>query len=143
MRYCDTSLQCSISRDTFSERLAPPKMVLVDVSDIFYFFLLGGGERGARGAKIGFLRKIPGGGRVPTRGGEGPGGWLRGAWGGGAKYFFSGPKCPPRKFSELCVLLFFLGKSTKSSQNPGLGSEFLATPRGQRNRTGPIANSSD
>ena len=31
-----------------------------------------------------------------ARGREGPGGCLPGIWGwGGAKYFFSGPKCPP------------------------------------------------
>ena len=41
-----------------------------------------------------------------------------------------------RIFSELCVLLFFLGKSTKCSQNPGLVKEFSATPRGQLNWTG-------
>ena len=34
-------------------------------------------------------------------------------------------------------------KSTKCSQNPGLVNEFPATPRGQLNWTGPIANSSD
>ena len=34
-------------------------------------------------------------------------------------------------------------KSTKCSQNPGLVNEFSATPRGQLNWTGPIANSSD
>ena len=81
--------------------LSPPKFHtiqnLVDVSDIFIFFLLGGGERGVRGAGRG-------GGRFfienPRRGGL-PGGWGRGArgagrvfagnvGGGGAKYFFSG-----------------------------------------------------
>ena len=54
---------------------------------------------------------------------------------------FRGPD--RRKFSELCVLLFFLGKSTKCSQNPGLVNEFSATLQGQLNWTGPIANSSD
>ena len=34
-------------------------------------------------------------------------------------------------------------KSTKCSQNPGLVNEFSATPRGQLNWTGPIANGSD
>ena len=48
-----------------------------------------------------------------------------------------------RKFSELCVLLFLLGKLTKCSQNPGLVSQFSATARGQLNRTGPIANGSE
>ena len=37
---------------------------------------------------------------------------------------------------------FFLEKSTKCSQNPGLVNEFSATPRGHLNWTGPIANSS-
>ena len=48
-----------------------------------------------------------------------------------------------RTFSELSVLLFFLGKMTKCSQNPGLVNQFSATPRGQLNWTGPIANGSD
>ena len=48
-----------------------------------------------------------------------------------------------RKFSELCVLLRFLGKKTKCSLNPGLVNELSATPRGQRNWTGPIANGSE
>ena len=46
----------------------------------------------------GFLWKIPGGG-VFSRRGEGPGGCLQRIGdflGGGAKYFFSGPKRPPR-----------------------------------------------
>ena len=34
--------------------------------------------------------------RAGGAGGRGPGGCLRGLWGGGAKYFFSGPKSPPR-----------------------------------------------
>ena len=45
---------------------------LVDVSDIFFFFLLGDGEGGVRGAGggrgIGFLLKSPGGGGSPGRG---------------------------------------------------------------------------
>ena len=39
--------------------------------------------------------------------------------------------------------VFSWEKSTKCSQNPGLVNEFSATPRGQLNWTGPIANSSD
>ena len=35
------------------------------------------------------------------------------------------------------------GKSTKCSPNPGLANEYSATPRGQLNWTGPIANSSE
>ena len=54
---------------------------------------------------------------------------------------FRGPDW--RKFSELCVLLFFLGKTDKMLQNPGLVNQFSATPRGHLNWTGPIANGSD
>ena len=74
----------------------------MDVSDIFYFFLLGEGEGGVRGARQGGDRFCI---ENPRRGqfrGEGPrgregvcgelGNFLGG---GGAKYFFSGPKCPP------------------------------------------------
>ena len=76
----------------------------MDVSDIFYFsFLLGEGEGGVRGAKRGgegrFLLKIPGGGGGSRRGRGFPGGLFGaiGEFGGGSKYFFSGPKRPPRK----------------------------------------------
>ena len=61
----------------------------MDVSDIFYFFLLGGGEGGVRGAGKGrgdFLLKIPGGGgstRGWRRGGRGAGRVFAGIWGGG------------------------------------------------------------
>ena len=78
--------------------------ILVDVSDIFYFFCPGrkGEVRGA--GRRGALLKIPGGGGVSRRRAEGPGGSLRqiGEFGegGGAKYFFSGPKCPPRDFKR-------------------------------------------
>ena len=77
--------------------------ILVDISDMFYFSARGSGK-GVRGAGRGrgddFLLKIPGGGGVPGgwgRGGEGLGGCLR-VIGGGAKYFFSGPKFPPSYF---------------------------------------------
>ena len=70
----------------------------MDVSD--FIFLLGGGEGGVRGERVGvvsFLLQIPGGGVSREGGGaSGPGGCLPKIWGGGAKYFFSGPKCPPR-----------------------------------------------
>ena len=54
-----------------------------------YFFCSGEGEvRGDReGGGVGFLLKIPGRGGVSQEGG--------GNGGGGAKYSFSGPKCPP------------------------------------------------
>ena len=77
----------------------------MDVSDIFNFFICSGrgkGESEARGAGGGgfdFLLKIPGGGSPGGGGAEGRGGCLRRTGelgGGGAKYFCSGPKCPPR-----------------------------------------------
>ena len=63
---------------------------LVNVSDIFYFFLLGGGERGVRGAGRGgatFIENPSRGGGVfwaggAGEGGEGPGGCLLGGGGG-------------------------------------------------------------
>ena len=72
----------------------------MDVSDIFYFFCSGGGrgfeapERG-EGGRI-FIENPTRGGSAGGEGGEGPGGCLRGIGGGGGKYFFSGPKFPPR-----------------------------------------------
>ena len=75
----------------------------MDVSDIFYFFfLLGEGNGRVRGARRGggsFLLKMPrrgGGGRDRGAGTVFAANW--GIWegGGGAKYFFSGPKRPPR-----------------------------------------------
>ena len=74
---------------------------LADVSDIFCFFCSGRGKGESRRRRrwgIGFLLKSPGGG-PPGREGRGAGrvsaaNW--GIWGGGAKYFFGGPKCPPR-----------------------------------------------
>ena len=75
----------------------------VDVSDIFYFFCSGGqkGEFEAPGAAGGddFLLKIPGGGGSPGR--VGVAGRGAGELGGGAKYFFSGPKFPPRECGEV------------------------------------------
>ena len=80
---------------------------LVDVSDIFNFFSARGGGRGSprapRGGGVGFLLKIPrGGGGVSRRGRgrEGVCGELGIFGGGGAKYFFSGPKRPPRKILD-------------------------------------------
>ena len=57
----------------------------MDVSDILYFFLLGEGEGGVRGARSCFLLTIPRGGGGFQEG-EGPGGCLRRIgefWGGG------------------------------------------------------------
>ena len=100
---------------------------LVDVSDIFYFFCSGEGGRSPTRREGGggaiFEWKIPGEGGLPGgwgRGGEGPGGCLRGIGGGGwgAKYFFSGPKCPPRKGVTLVVgieMSFFGIKILRSS----------------------------
>ena len=71
----------------------------------FYFFFCSGKGEGeseaSGGGGVDFLLKIPGGGS-PGEEGEGPRGWEGvcgelGHWGRGAKYFFSGPKCPPRK----------------------------------------------
>ena len=76
----------------------------VDVSDIFYFFFcFGAGEREEASEEVAgggrFLIKIEGGGggsEEEAREGEGRRGNVYGE-GGGAKFFFSGPKCPPRK----------------------------------------------
>ena len=60
----------------------------VDVSGIFYFFLLRGGDD--------FLLKFQKGGVSWVGGGGGREGVCR-ELGMGPKYFFSGPKGPPRK----------------------------------------------
>ena len=83
--------------------LFSPNRTNTDVSDIFYFFCLAAGkgssEAPGQGGGVRFLLKIPEGGGVWERGwgagGRGAGGCLRGNWGGGAKYFCSGPKFPP------------------------------------------------
>ena len=68
---------------------------LVDVSDIFYFFCSGGGQGEFEAAMKGggsvfFIEDPRGGGSPKRRGGgprgrepQGPGGYLRGIWGGG------------------------------------------------------------
>ena len=72
-------------------------MYLVDVSNIFYFFLLGGGEGeyeapgGGGGVRLFFENPRRGGltgGWGP--GGEGPGECLRGIGGGVLNFFFRG-----------------------------------------------------
>ena len=76
-------------------------LILVDVSELLYFFGSGRGkgETETRGWGAGVLSKVAGrGGVLPGEGGttEGPGGCLRGIWGrgGGAKFFF-GVEFPP------------------------------------------------
>ena len=78
--------------------------------EYFYFFLLGEGEGGVRGAGRGgggsiCYWKCQEGGGLPVGEGRSAANW--GIWGAGAKYFFSGPKCPP-------------------SANPALNSLFVA-----------------
>ena len=67
----------------------------MDVSTIFIIFLLGGGEGKGESEAPG-----RGGGRFfienPRRGGVLPRGAGRVSAGNFAKYFFWGPKCPPR-----------------------------------------------
>ena len=98
-----------VSRRTLQKPFTTPSRTLrkplhlVDVSDIFYFFLFRGGGKGGgvRGGGWGgglIKNRGRGGGGVPTRRrgrGEGRRGNVCGEEGGGAKYFFSGPKCPP------------------------------------------------
>ena len=92
-----------LGRHSCRTKLPPNKIYLVDISDIFYFFCSGEGK-GVRGARkgvrgVGFLLKITGGGaRREGEGGGGPRGWegvCGELEGGGAKYFFPGPKFPP------------------------------------------------
>ena len=63
---------------------------------IFFIFSARGRGRGGPG------RQGEEGGGFSQEGGRtrGSGGCLQGMWGGEAKYFFSGPKCPPRKSIE-------------------------------------------
>ena len=87
---------------------SPPMPFLVDVSDIFYFFLVGEGEGGVWGASVWgsrfLLLKIPDGwgGGVPEGGeAEGPGGCLQriGEFlGADAKYFFFEAKTSTNAF---------------------------------------------
>ena len=82
---------------------------LVDVSDFFNFFAArrrGRGpkaaERGGRGQFFFFFIENPRrGGLLGERrrgGGEGPGGCLRGIWGGGAKFPFFGAEMPTKSY---------------------------------------------
>ena len=81
-------------------RLLAWNSALVDVFKYFLFFPPGEGKgRGDReGGRSVFYRKSQRGGVFPQDrgGGKGAGGCLQKIWGGGgAKYFFSGPRCPP------------------------------------------------
>ena len=77
----------------------------------FLFFFCSGRGKGefeaGKGGGDRFLLKIPGGGVFSGQ--EGPRGreGLRRIgeffWGGGAKYFFSGPKCPPSTETPPCI----------------------------------------
>ena len=75
-------------------------IVLVGVSDILYFFLVGEGAGGVRGAGevggVAFLSKIPGGGGVSRRGrGRGAGVCRElGNWRGGRVNIFFGAEMP-------------------------------------------------
>ena len=88
---------------SLSERRWPSEAKLGGRFGYFLFFLLGdreGGVRGRRGGGGGvrFLLKIPEGGVSPMGEGVcGELGILGGGGPGGAKDFFSGPKCPPSK----------------------------------------------
>ena len=86
----------------------------MDVLDIFNFFCSGEGK-GVRGPRkgvggVGFLLKMPGGGGVSQQrgggGAEGPGGCLRGIWGGGVNIFFRGRNAHQEKY-------FLRGKSAE------------------------------
>ena len=141
----------------FGALLAAAKQFLVDVSD-FFFFLLGGGRgRGVRGARKGwrvvFNWKSQEGGVPQERGGggaEGPGGCLREflGGGGGAKYFFSGLKFPPRVVYQTPVaaqnrtelrgsfLVLSQGKATKFVRTRG--SSKLTRFRNTENLVNPF-----
>ena len=78
----------------------PTHHPLVDISDIFYSFLVGEGEGGVRGAGGGgrFFIENPRRGGFPERGGAGrvsAANWVF-LGGRGANFFFRGPKRPPR-----------------------------------------------
>ena len=101
---------CPVGVFYFAYGFALSCWILGGRSGYFYFFARGRGRRSpSRWEGGGFLLKIPGRGGSPGRGAEGPGGSFRQIFWGGAKYFFSGPKCPPRIFSrqlpENCLLL--------------------------------------
>ena len=87
------------------------KMVVTRVGGrfgYFLFFLLGGVRGAGRGGGGGFLLKIPGGGVLP---GRVVGRVFVGNLGGGAKYFFSGPKFPPSRvmLGQGCLRALFWG----------------------------------
>ena len=103
-------------------------ITLVDVLDIFYFFfLLGEGEGGVRGARegggVGFLLKIPrGGGGFP--GGEGAGRVSAVHWGifagggGGLNIFFRGRNVHQVTGRTKLFSNYFRGLYGKSCKSP-------------------------
>ena len=107
----------------------------MDVSDILYFFLVGEGEGGVRGARRGrgrFLIENPRRvGGFQEGEGRGAGRVSAANWeiflGRGAKYFFSGPKRPP---SRLATANGFANEMVKISFSL---QRFLANGRLQHN----------
>ena len=99
----------------------------MDVSDIFYFFLFWGGGKGeaseeaARGAGLNKKQREGGwGGGFPRRRrgrGKGAGG-MSVRRGGGAKYFFSGPKCPPSLLNLRFLVEFLQNRRSRENQKP-------------------------
>ena len=86
------------------EKLCTKKSLLVDVSDLFYFFSVPGRAQGRRRSRrfpgwpvLIKIEGMGGGGlsEEEAREREGRRGNVCGEVVGGAKYFFSGPKCPP------------------------------------------------
>ena len=91
----------------------PVNTALVDVSDIFYFFCLGRGEGESKAPGGGWGRSIfienprRGVSKRGPRGREGVCGELE-IWGGGPKYFFPRPKCPPSSIKQKIEIETFL-----------------------------------
>ena len=107
---------------------------------IFLFFSARGGGRGSPrprggGGGLVFVENPIKGLWAPSPGGggaEGPGGCLRRIGdflgGGGGKYFFSGPKCPPSSFFR---------EKQKGVENSGEGKTYHKTPSQKRFWTPP------
>ena len=90
----------------------------MDVSDIFKFFLLGDGEgplesEAPRGGGASIFIENPRRGVSGRERGRGAGRVSAANWGiggRGAKYFFSGPKCPPRRSNVQFSTVFYSKK---------------------------------